>query len=77
MNYDARDKVIKEVESDVDYVMSFFPKDYSDKVLTLIRANVKSAIRKRMSEYKNAFCEDNNLCPLCITGGWECGSDHK
>lgn len=23
------------------------------------------------------FCKENDLCPICITGGWNCGSDHK
>lgn len=23
------------------------------------------------------FCKEHDLCPICIKGGWNCGSDHK
>lgn len=77
MSYEARNKVNLSVDDDINYIMSFFPKDYSDRVLKTIRDSVTSRVRERMSKYKDAFCEDNNLCPICISGGWDCTSDHK
>ena len=25
----------------------------------------------------NQFCEENDICPICIVGSWNCRSDHK
>jgi hypothetical protein len=25
----------------------------------------------------DAFCKENNICPVCITGKWGCTSSHK
>lgn len=77
MSYEARKKSIENIKADVDYIMSFFPKDYSDRTLSTIRINIESRVTSRVSDYKDAFCQDNNLCPICISGGWDCSSDHK
>lgn len=29
------------------------------------------------AEAIDGFCKDNNICPTCIVGGYDCGSDHK
>lgn len=77
MSYDARHKVREEVDASLDKIMSYFPKDYSDATIKMIRQEIASKINGLMSEYKDAFCEDHDLCPMCVTGGWNCGSDHK
>ncbi len=46
-----------------------------------VKQQVEYAARRELLEYKesaiNDFCKRHNLCPLCITGGWNCDSDHK
>lgn len=58
-------------------IMAFFPKDYSEETISLIRQRVSENVGALMVDYNNAFCKDNDLCPICITGGWNCDSDHK
>ena len=77
MSYEARKKQRELVKEDIDFMMSFFPKDYSEATISMIRANMEARYRQRLSDYQDAFCEDNDICPMCITGGWNCDSDHK
>ncbi len=58
--------------------------DADDFARIMGRIGVQLTVRIDSSMYQKVkeqviddFCEQHNLCPDCITGGWGCTSDHK
>lgn len=51
------------------------------ETLDLISRGVKDKIRNEASatyqKWKDDFCKRHDICPVCITGGYDCDSDHK
>lgn len=77
MNYESQNKVRQQTKMILDKIMDFYPKDYSDATIQNIRNDIEGRINNHLNDFKDAFCKDHNLCPICITGGWDCSSDHK
>lgn len=49
--------------------------------LDILKNGIAAKVRKEASEkyiqWKDDFCKRHNICPVCITGGYDCDSDHK
>lgn len=64
-------------EQTIDFCISLLPNITSEE----LKLNIKRQLQGKLIEVKregiDQFCKENDLCPFCIKGGWECTSDHK
>lgn len=42
-----------------------------------ITEKIRNEALSKYTEWKEDFCKRKNICPVCVTGGYECTSDHK
>lgn len=60
-----------------DWLASLLPANLSDNARKVIRGEIINNLLDFRDKECDDFCRRNDLCPICITGGWGCGSDHK
>lgn len=65
-----RDAVIKKM-------MGILPIGSGVTVQNMTRSMLEGDITKMQGIAIEEFCKYHDLCPVCITGGWTCTSDHQ
>ncbi len=71
---DAKHKIFTEM---VDTYLGALPRDLSDSTREILKGQFKMKLIQYNEDLIDNFCESANLCPVCISGGWDCNSDHK
>jgi hypothetical protein len=71
------DKKISATHELANYLVEFLPKDSSDQTKQIVKNQIIGRLLDYSEKRLDKFCELHNLCPICIRGGWNCGSDHK
>jgi disulfide oxidoreductase YuzD len=61
----------------IEWVLGLLPENTGNSIKIGVEMQVRHEIREITKQSIDKFCEENNLCPLCITGGWNCPFDHK
>ena len=59
-----------------EWILSLFP-NLSEEVSKIIGERIILKLLAYRGHFKDDWCKENNLCPVCVTGGWDCDSDHK
>ena len=65
----SKEKFIEEWMPDMPYG--------SEKLRERVRSSMQASLNDVIHDAIEDFCEKHNLCPICITGRWNCESDHK
>ena len=61
----------------VKYVAGLLPSAAGKSSITDTTQNIERLLSAYRKQIINEFCEKHDLCEICITGGYECNSDHK
>lgn len=64
-------------ETMMNYMHGLLPKQLGETIETAIRSDIRLTIVNYNNKLIDEFCEAHNICRVCITGGFNCDSDHK
>ena len=67
---ECQDKIIKIVDA-------AFPTYTSEGIHEFIRKEIEKLLLIYKNEVIDEFCQLHDICSTCITGGYNCDSDHK
>lgn len=61
----------------IEYLMGLMPNNTGSTVQNIVENRLRFEIKEYKERIISEFCQTHDLCPICITGGFSCGSDHK
>lgn len=69
---------MKNVSKDiVEWAANLLPTNTSQGMRGLLRGELGKKLERMEETLIEDFCRQNNLCPICIKGGYNCTSSHK